>query len=40
MSGQEEKSNWEKYRPYIMNDMTFTLVVMVIIFIIAAIFVF
>jgi hypothetical protein len=22
---EEEKSNWEKYRPYIMNDMTFTL---------------
>lgn len=36
----EEKSNWEKYRPYVMNDMTFTLVVMVLMFILAAIFVF
>jgi len=39
MSG-EKQSNWEKYRPYVMNDMMFTLVVMVIMFIIAAIFIF
>ncbi len=39
MSG-EKRSGWEKYRPYVMNDMTFTLVVMVIMFIVAAIFVF
>ena len=39
MSG-EKQSNWEKYRPYVMNDMTFTLVVMVIMFILAAILVF
>jgi hypothetical protein len=37
---EEEKSNWEKYRPYIMNDMTFTFAVMVLMFILAAIFVF
>lgn len=34
------KSDWERYRPYVMNDMTFTLVVMVLMFILAAIFVF
>lgn len=39
MSG-EKKSEWEKYRPYVMNDMVFTLVVMVVMFILAAIFVF
>lgn len=38
MSG-DKRSNWEKYRPYVMNDMMFTLVVMVIMFIIAAIFI-
>jgi hypothetical protein len=37
---EKEKSSWEKYRPYIMNDMTFTLAVMILMFIIAAIFVF
>ena len=35
-----DKSGWERYRPYVMNDMVFTLVVMVLMFIIAAIFVF
>jgi hypothetical protein len=35
-----EKTTWERYRPYVMNDMTFTLLVMVIMFILAAIFIF
>ena len=39
MSG-ERQSNWQKYRPYVMNDMTFTLVVMAVMFILAGIFVF
>jgi hypothetical protein len=37
---REGRSDWERYRPYVMNDMTFTLVIMVIMFILAAIFVF
>lgn len=37
---EKEQSGWEKYRPYIMNDMVFTLVVMVVMFILAVIFVF
>jgi competence protein ComGC len=36
---EDKRSNWEKYRPYVMNDMTFTLVVMIVMFIIAAIFI-
>lgn len=36
----KEKSGWERYRPYLLNDMTFTLIVMVIMFILAAMFVF
>lgn len=30
---------WEYYKPYIMNDMTFTFAVMLIMFIIAGIFI-
>lgn len=36
----KEQSDWERYRPYLLNDMTFTLIVMVIMFILAAMFVF
>jgi len=36
----KEQSGWDKYRPYILNDMVFTLVVMVVMFILAAIFFF
>ncbi len=31
---------WEKYRPYIMNDMTFTATVMIVMFVVAFIFIF
>jgi hypothetical protein len=34
------REEWEKYRPYILNDMTFTFIVMVVMFIVAAIVVF
>lgn len=37
---EKQPSDWEKYRPYVLNDMTFTLAVMIIMFIIAAIFIF
>ena len=34
------RTEWEKYRPFILNDMTFTFVVMVLMFIVAAFLVF
>lgn len=34
------RQEWAKYKPYILNDMTFTFIVMVLMFIVAAIVVF
>lgn len=35
----EWQKMWEQYKPYILNDMTFTFAVMLIMFIIAGIFI-